>query len=261
MLKYFTFAILALNTLNADTIGGEISLGIYSHSPSGTASYTLPYTSAGTTVDIENDFGWSEEQDIIFKVYFENPLPFIPNAKLAYNSFTQSGTGNVTDFRWGFISGDGDIETDLSLKMYDVTAYYELLDNIMELDAGITLRYLTGDITVTPSANFNFAPLPSFSLSLPAEIVDLDLWIPMLYGKARFNIPNTDISLQLEANAISYEDTTFYDYELSGRYSWAMGLGLEAGYKATHLDSKDLADGFVVDIDSAGPFASLVWDF
>ncbi len=261
MLKYFTFAILVLNPLYADTIGGEISLGVYSHSPSGTASYTLPYTSAGTNIDVEDDFGWAEEQDILFKVYFENPLPFIPNAKFAYNSFSQAGTGTVSNFQWGFISGDGEITTDLSLQMYDITAYYELLDNFMELDAGITMRYLTGDIIVTPAANFNFAPIASFSVTLPSESVELDFWIPMLYAKARFNIPNTDISLQLEANAISYEETTFYDFELSGRYTLAMGLGLEAGYKAMHLDSEDLTDGFVVDIDSAGPYASIVLDF
>jgi hypothetical protein len=40
-----------------------------------------------------------------------------------------------------------------------------------------------------------------------------------------------------------------------------MGLGLEAGYKSMHIDSEDLADGLVVDVDSSGPYAAIVWDF
>ena len=250
MIKQLTLAtLLTSSALYADTvIGGEISLGVYSHSPSGTASYLL-----GSTVDLEDDFGWSDDQDFILKAYFEHALPFLPNIKIAYSTLNQSGTGDVTDFSWGPISWDGDIETDLEVQMYDLTAYYELLDNVVEIDAGLTMRYLGGDIAITPTIG-SITPLGS-------ETTDIDLWIPMLYGKARFNIPNTDISLQFEGNGISYEETTFYDYELSARYTFSMGLGIEAGYKSIHLDSEDLADGLIVDMDFSGPYASIVWDF
>jgi len=264
MIKKLTLAsFLVSGALYADTIGGEISFGIYSHSPSGTASYTLPYTSSllGSEVDLENDFGWSNDQDIMIKAYFETPVPLMPNIKFAYCNLNQEGTGNVADFSWGLIRGSGDIETDLALQAYDVTAYYELLDNVVELDAGLTMRYINGDISVMPSSSFSFGPFSSPSIGLPSETVDIDMWIPMLYGKARFNVPNMDVSLQLEANAISYEETTFYDYELSARYTFSMGLGLEAGYKSIHLDSEDLADGLIVDVDFSGPYASIVWDF
>jgi len=265
MIKKLTLSILLASTaLYADTIGGEISLGIYSHTPSGSASYTLPGTPLNSAVDLENDFGWSDDQDIILKAYFESPIPFMPNVKFAYSNLNQEGTGNVTDFSWGSIGGKGDIETDLALQVYDVTAYYEIVDNVVELDAGLTMRYLNGDITVTPTVGFDFTT-PFGSISSPSIGVpyptDIDMWIPMLYGKARFNVPNMDVSLQLEANVISYEETTFYDYELSARYTFSMELGLEAGYKSAHLDSEDLTDGLIVDVDFSGPYASIVWDF
>ncbi len=101
----------------------------------------------------------------------------------------------------------------------------------------------------------------SVSAGLPAQSTNLGLWIPTLYGKVKFNIPNTDISLQGEANAISWQDTSFYDYELSARYTFTMGLGLEAGYKSLHLDSEDLADGLKIDMDFSGLYASIIWDF
>ena len=74
-------------------------------------------------------------------------------------------------------------------------------------------------------------------------------------------MPITDLSFQLEANAISYSDITTSDYELSARYTLMMGLGLEAGYKALHLDSDDLVEGFYADIDFSGPYAAVIWDF
>ena len=56
MIKKLTLAaFLVSGVLYADTIGGEISLGIYSHAPSGSASYTLPGTPLNSSVDLEND--------------------------------------------------------------------------------------------------------------------------------------------------------------------------------------------------------------
>ena len=263
MIKKLTLvSLLASGILYADSIGGEISFGIYSHSPSGSASYTLPYLPLNESVDLENDLGWSSTQDAIVKAYFEHPLPFIPNIKLAYSNFNQSGDASVSSFSWGGIVGlDGTVDTSLELQMYDMTAYYELLDNVVEIDAGLTLRYLNGNMTVTPTADFNLPGfMPDLSVSAP-QSTDIDMWMPLVYGKARFTIPTTDISLQIEANGMTYQDTTFYDYELSARYTFSMGLGLEAGYKSMHLESEDLADGLVVDVDSSGPYAAVVWDF
>ena len=264
MIKKLTLAsLLCSSILYADTIlGGEISLGIYSHTPSGSASYNLPYTTFNPSVDLVDDFGWGTTQDLMLKAYFEHPLPFVPNVKLAYTHFDQAGSGTVGSFSWGDIIGlDGTVDTSLTLQMYDFTAYYELLDNIVELDAGLTLRYLNGDLDVTPTADFTTpGVIPNPSFSAPQTSI-IDLWLPLVYGKARFNIPSTDISLQIEGNGITYQDTTFYDYELSARYTFMLGLGLEAGYKAMHLDSKDLAEGLVVDVDSSGPYAAIVWDF
>ncbi len=251
-------ALLTASTLYADITGGEISLGMYNHAPSGSASYSLPLIGAGTSADLEDTLYWSDAQDIMIKAYLEHPLPFIPNAKIAFSNLSHEGQGEVTDFSWGGIDIplQGDIDTSLELKMYDLTLYYELLDNWVEADAGVTLRYFDGNIAVN-----TLATLSSLSTTVTSETTNFNAFIPMLYGKTRFNIPTTDISLQLEANAISYEESTFYDYELSARYTLAMGLGLEGGYKIIHLDSEDLTDGLKADMDFSGFHASVVWDF
>jgi outer membrane protein len=233
--------LLTLSQIHADTIGGEISLGFFNHQPNGNASYK------GSATDMEDTLGFSEEQDIFLKAYLEHPLPVIPNVKLGYTTLSHEGSSSVGNFTWGDTTYNGTIDSSLSLDMTDVTLYYEFLDNWAETDAGLTLRYISGNMDVYSSAE--------------SDVADFSTWVPMLYGKVRFNPPVTDLSFQLEANAISYWDITTYDYELSARYTLAMGLGLEAGYKAFHLNSDDLVNGFNADMDFSGPYAAVLWDF
>ena len=54
---------------------------------------------------------------------------------------------------------------------------------------------------------------------------------------------------------------TAYHYEVSARYTLAMGIGLEAGYKSFHIESDDLVDGLNADIDFSGPYAAAIWNF
>ena len=261
MIKKLTLASLFTSgILYADMAGGEFFIGMYSHSPSGYASYTEPYTGLGlgTSADLEDTLHWESNENIFLKAYIEHPVPLMPNVKVAFTQLSHEGTGEVgNDFVWGgiHIPTLGTVENSLDVGKYDLTLYYELLDNWVEADAGITLGYLDGNIDMTALTG-----LGPFSLSHTEE-VDFSLFMPTLYGKVRFNIPSTDISLQFEGDIFSYDDTTFYNYELSARYTFSMGLGIEAGYKALHLDSQDLVDGLVVDMDFDGPYAAVVWDF
>lgn len=240
--KKLTLSMLfTLSQMYADTIGGEMTLGFFNHQPNGNASYK------GSTADMEDMLGFSEEQDIFLKAYLEHPLPVIPNVKLGYTTLSHEGGSSVNDFTWGDTTYNGTIDSSLSLDMSDVTLYYEFLDNWAETDAGLTLRYISGNMDVRSSGG--------------NDVADFSTWVPMLYGKVCFNLPVTDLSFQLEANAISYWDITAYDYELSARYTLALGVGLEAGYKAFHLDSDDLLNGFNADMDFSGPYAAVLWDF
>jgi len=240
--KLILFTLLTLHPLYADTIGGEVSLGFFNHDPDGTASYR------GTSEYLTDTFGYSEKQDIFLKAYLEHPLPLLPNIKLGYATLTHEGNSNVDGFTWGdIVNYDGSVDSRLSLDMTDVTLYYEILDTWAEMDTGLTFRYISGDMGVHSTDE--------------SDVVNFTTWIPMLYGKIRLNMPVTNLSFQLEANAISYWDITTYDYELSVRYTILMGLGLEAGYKAFHLNSDELVDGFNADMDFSGPYAAVIWDF
>lgn len=241
--------------VNADTIGGELSLGVYSHTPKGYATYDFYDTEAKTSV--EDALHWGESKDLFFKAYFEHPLPYLPNVKLEYNDFSHEGSGKVSDFSWGGISGfTGDIYNTMDMQAFDVTLYYELLDNWVSLDAGLTMRHIYGDIYVETTTT-----MMNQSYEYDPERAEYDEWIPMVYLKTRFDLPSTDLMVQAELNAISYSGSTMYDALFTLRYTFDMGLGIEGGYRLIHLEDNDLGADLAIDVDFKGPYAALVWDF
>ncbi|MDD3500714.1 MAG: TIGR04219 family outer membrane beta-barrel protein [Sulfurovum sp.] len=242
-------------SVHADTIGGEIALGVYSHTPKGYATYSFYDKEAKTSV--EDTLNWKGSSDLFFKAYFEHPLPYLPNLKLEYSNFSHKGSGKVSDFSWGGISAfTGDIYNTMDMRAFDVTLYYELLDNWASLDAGLTLRRIYGDIyletkMVMMNQSYHYEP----------ERAEYDEWIPMVYLKTRFELPTTELMFQTELNAISYEGATMYDALFTLRYTFGMGLGIEGGYRLIHLGDNDLGANLAIDVDFRGPYAAVVWNF
>jgi len=234
--------LLLANTISmADIIGGELNLGYYNHAPSGTVQYQ------GDSLDLKDNLKWSNQSDMFAKVYLEHPLPIIPNIKLGYTDFTHSGSGTVTTpFQFGNQTFNSDIQTNFNLKMYDLALYYEILDNWVNLDVGVNVKYISGSIAIQSTTQ--------------NESTNFNVPIPMLYGKARFDVPTTDLSFQVEGNYVTYEGHTLYDAEIGVRYTFLLGLGLEAGYKTMKL-KLDGIDDLSMDTTFSGAYGKLVWDF
>jgi len=249
-MKRVITGITILTTLSmGDFIGGELNLGFYNHSPSGYAQYQ------GDKVDLENDLKWESEGDVFIKAYIEHPLPILPNIKLGYTNFGHSGSGSVDKgFQFGGqqFNINSDVDTKLDLKMYDLTLYYEILDNWLNLDLGVNVKYIDGLLSVK-GTNL-------LTQQIIDESSDFKVPIPMLYAKARFDVPSTDLSFQVEGNYVSYDGNTLYDAEAGVRYTFALGLGLEAGYKTMKLKLNDI-DDLSMDSDFSGAYGKLVWDF
>jgi len=244
MKKTLAIMTLATSFSLADFIGGELNVGYYNHAPSGTLQYQ------GTPIDIENDLKWKNEGDIFVKAYFEHPIPFLPNVKVGYTEFGHSGAGVITkNFEFGgkIYTVGSNIDSAFDLKMYDLTLYYELLDNWINIDAGLNVKYIDGAISVKNNTGLS-------------ESTDFQVPVPMLYAKARFDVPTTDLSFQAEGNYVTYDGNSLYDAEVGVRYTLALGLGLEAGYKTMKLKLDDV-DDLSMDTDFSGAYGKLVWDF
>ncbi len=243
MKKILTLTAILSSLSMADVIGGELNLGYYAHAPSGTATYE------GDSVDIEDDLKWGDESDLFVKAYLEHPLPILPNIKIGYSNFSHDGSGTVSDsFVWGgetFTINDN-IESSFDLDIYDFTFYYEILDNWLNMDVGLNVKYVDGTIDVQSSTE--------------NESTNFTLPIPMLYAKARFDVPTTDLSFQVEGNYVTYDGHTLYDFEAGARYTMMLGFGIEAGYKALSLTIDDI-DDTSLDADFSGVYGKLVLDF
>jgi outer membrane protein len=244
MKKILIFTALATTLSMADFIGGELNIGYYNHTPSGTIQYQ------GDTIDVKDTLNWNDEADMFAKVYIEHPLPIIPNIKLGYSDFSHSGAGTISQaFNFGgtTYAANSNVDSAFDLKMYDLTLYYELLDNWVNVDVGVNVKYVDGLVAVKNDAGVS-------------ESTDFQVPIPMLYAKARFDVPTTDLSFQVEGNYVTYDGHTLYDAEAGIRYTLALGVGLEAGYKTMKLKLDDI-DDLSMESDFSGAYGKLVWDF
>lgn len=242
-MKKLVFIILSSTYLFADTIGGEIVLGGYSHSLEGTSKYH-----SSDSIDFVDTLGFSSAQDIFFKAYIEHPFPLVPNVKLSYQALSHSAKSLVSLFSWGEIQNfTGNIDNSVHLSYTDVTLYYELLDNWIELDGGLTFRSIEGDMSI--------------KTRFISDSISYEEILPLLYGKGRFHIPSTDVSFQAEINFMPLGDTSTYDLEFSARYTFMLGLGIELGYKSFYIQSDTLVKDMDTKMEFTGPYASVSWDF
>jgi outer membrane protein len=245
-------ATLGWTAAQADTLGGEIAIGGWNHDPSGWILYPNDDPTA-TRVDADDDLHLDTQSDLYLRAKFEHPLPFIPNLKLAYVHTATEGDGTVTK---GFTFGDitvginENIHSETELDNYDATIYYEIIDgDEFNLDLGLTVRYMDGYVYVK-----------SKTTGLD-DTADIDFVVPMLYGNVRAPIPFLEgLSAGAEGNWIGYDGSTLFDFQADLRYTFAMGLGVEAGYRWQKIKLDDV-DDTDADIDIDGFFVGLVWDF
>ena len=102
-------------------------------------------------LDLEDDLGLEGESGSYFYVALEHGIPVVPNFRFAYSDITESATNTtetVIDFGGETFPVDSRIKTDLDFSHYDLTMYYELLDNWVNLDLGLTVRKLDGQLEV-----------------------------------------------------------------------------------------------------------------
>jgi outer membrane protein len=240
-----TSAIVALTTsVMADTIGGEVAIGIWNHDPSGWIQYN------GDKIDLKDDLNLDSKSEVYFRAKVEHPIPIIPNIRVAYTQVNSSGNANLTksiQFGNNTFTANSTTTTDIQLNSLDATLYYEIIDIGFDADLGITFRYIDGYTEI--------------NTAVTNSRVDIKAPFPMLYANVRVPLPFLgDLSVGAEGNFITYDGNTVYDLQADVRYEFFMGLGVEAGYRAQKYKFDNI-DDTNSDIDIEGFFIGAVWDF
>jgi outer membrane protein len=227
----------------ADTI-----FGIYAGAGQWQADYSG--NAGDPSIDVEA-LGLKDSDNNYYYLALEHPVPLIPNIKLQKVDISSSQTAVINQTfdidGTTFVIGS-EVISDFDLSHVDATLYYELLDNWVNLDVGLTIRKFDGYVTANTADG------------QVSESVDLDEAIPMLYAKAQFDLPFTGFSAGLEGNAVNYSGNSLTDYSAKIHYMFdsALDIGIEAGYRQMSLD---IDEDVTADITLEGPYVALLFHF
>lgn len=193
--------------------------------------------------------GLDDSNNSYFYLAFEHFLPIVPNLRVQHTRISSDESAMVDQtftLKNQTFSVNEMVFTDLDLTHTDVTAYYQLLDNWVTLNLGLTLRMFDGHIS-TQSETFT-------------EKVDINHNVPMVYGEARFRLPFTGWSVGAQGNALSLNDHSITDVSASVGYTFRslIDAGFEVGYRKL---SVDLDNRTQVDMDIKGPYAAVTLRF
>lgn len=229
--------VLAAPLASADVLGVGANVSYWDSELSGDV------VNKGSGVDIENDLNLSSDSNANFTAYFEHPVPVLPNVRVNYTSISQNGSGQIGLEAFDGILPGTDVNSELDIDQLDLTLYYEVLDNWVNLDLGLTARKLDGELIVRET----------FVGGRVSETT-VDAVIPMGYLAARFDLPFTGVSVGGEGNLISYSGDSLHDFNVYGQYEISL-LQLRAGYRQMSIDYED--DDDKMDVELSGPFASV----
>lgn len=233
-----TFALSA----SADTVGFEVGAAYWGAKTSGDFSYK------GDTIDLEKDLGYGDKNTNFIWASFEHPVPIIPNLKIQHTSFDESQSTNTNKVFDGK-TYSGVVNSNLKLNQTDFILYYELLDNWVNLDFGINGKYIDGSVSASDNSG-----------TTSASTKDLSYVIPIVYAKAKFDLPLSGLSVETDVSYITYADSDFYDVKGGILYETSFGLGGTVGYRAEKIKLDDVSDAYS-DIEIKGAYAGLYYHF
>ncbi len=185
---------------------------------------------------------------------FEHPIPLLPNFAARYQQHEYSAQAPLLDsLRLGqtVYSAGQNIWQYQKYQNYDVTAYYELLDNpLFSVDLGLTARQLKIKSELNTSVVKNAA--------------DLSVLLPMLYLDTELGVWGTDTVVFAKGNYSRYQSDLTYDWQAGIAWRFVdvamFQAYLRVGWQNNKLVISD-RDHLDVQAQNSGGFAGLYFDF
>ena len=173
------------------------------------------------------------EGAVQFSVALEHPVPIIPNAKIRYVNLDTQTEKSVA----------GQSNYTVNLDHADFILYYEILDNVVDLDIGAGATTLNGDIT-------NFA----------GQRTSIDETYPIIYGTVGGKLPFTGLSAKAELTYSNFDDAQLTDALAEIQYNFIdnmlVDVGVKAGYRIFTVDLDDYNRNDIK-LDFKGPYIGL----
>lgn len=203
-----------------------------------------------TTLD---DLGFDKNKNNMFWLNFEHAVPVIPNIRIMHTDIDTMADAVVTQpFALGTIQFEADVRTisTLVLSHTDATFYYEILDNWVEVDLGVSARLFDGFVEAESEVT------PPTKSTLAGSL-------PMLYFNTQLNLPGTGWYIGAMGNVIRYRGDGFHDYSARLGYlqnSMGVDFGINLGYRDLSLDVAEF-DNLYVDASVSGVYLEVLLHF
>ena len=200
----------------------------------------------GFNVEIEESKG---ETNSMAYVALEHPMPYLPNIRVMQTNISHEGNGQYSFTGLSSVSFEGEME----LNHTDFTFYYEVLDNYLSLDLGLTARVFDGYLSI------GFSDAKS----------EIDSTLGMAFAKAQVELPLTGLGVGLELQGGDSGSEKGLDTNLFLQYESPIGIGIAGGYRSldTQVDAKAKHPitkktlGATVDFKIEGPYLSIFYHF
>jgi len=200
----------------------------------------------GVSADGENDgLGLDSNSGTNVTLFFEHPVPVVPNVRLRQTSLEMDGSGFLTtDFNG--IRYAEQVDSDLDLSHTDATLYWGLPLPVpyVDINLGLTARMFGGEAIVEGQTTGR------------REEVELDFTLPMGFVEAQVGTP-FGIYAAAEINAIGYDGNSLTDTVLTLGYDLpvpVVDLGLEVGHRALSMKTNKDTTDIETDFDVSGIF-------
>lgn len=223
---------LTTGTAKAEFVGLNISASQWASSTSSLFDNT-DSDSLALIDDLDADN--PEQLPMVFTL--EHPVTALPNLRYQGSQLDS----DMSIYGEAFSSGSLDSST-FDLSHEDIVLYYQLLDGGVDLDLGVDVKSLDGEVS--------FAGTTS-------NTVAVDETIPLLYLSAKFDLPLDGFYVGADINAnvidLGLSESSAQDSTFMLGYESGTGLGIEGGYKYFSLDLNN-ADAPDTDLEYDGIF-------
>lgn len=232
ILAISAFLWLTNGTAQAEFIGLNLSASQWA--PATPSSFD---STDSESIDLIDDLDVDDPSQSSMTFILEHPISALPNIRYQDSQLDSDLSINGAAFNPGY---EGSTTFDLSHD--DIVLYYQLLDNWVDLDLGVDVKRLDGEVSYNGTSG---------------NTVSVDETIPLLYLSARFDLPLDGLYVGADINAnvidLGISESSAQDSTIMMGYESGTGLGIEGGYKyfSLDLDNVDAAD---TDLEYDGVF-------
>lgn len=235
-------------SVHADVIGVWAGANYWNYDISGTARYKTG--NSANDIDVNDDLGYNDGSSPVFYAALEHPLPLLPNVRLVYTDIDEDANGQLTrTVVYGnttFLANE-QVSSRVELKQTDITLYYSVLDNVVNLDLGLTAKYIDSKARLTGQISGTVQN-------------DISSWVPMAYAGVGFDLPLSGLGVSADGSAVTYSGSKFYDFTVRATYDTPWLVGFDAGYRKLRLDLDDFDDSYA-NVEFSGPYAGAYLHF